>query len=101
MRDFTLITGGAGFIGSNYASRCLERGDAIKIYDNLSRAGSMANLAWLEETYGIGSFELIKGDVRDADAINQAAKGSKANSAFGCTGRGYNISHRPENRFFH
>ena len=74
MSDLTLITGGAGFIGSNYASRCISRGDKIIIFDNLSRAGSKRNLAWLEETYGKGSFELVVGDVRDANAIQAAAR---------------------------
>ncbi len=74
MSELTLITGGAGFIGSNYASRCISRGDKIVIFDNLSRAGSKRNLAWLEQTYGKGSFELIVGDVRDAAAIQEAAR---------------------------
>jgi len=76
MGSYTLITGGAGFIGSNYASRCLQRGESIKIFDNLSRAGSLLNLEWLENTYGKGVFELIKGDVRDANAIKAAARGA-------------------------
>ncbi len=74
MSELTLITGGAGFIGSNYASRCISRGDKIVIFDNLSRAGSKRNLAWLEQTYGKGSFDLIVGDVRDATAIQTAAR---------------------------
>ncbi|PKN97777.1 MAG: CDP-paratose 2-epimerase [Chloroflexi bacterium HGW-Chloroflexi-4] len=74
MSDLTLITGGAGFIGSNYASRCISRGEKIVIFDNLSRAGSKRNLAWLEETYGKGSFELVVGDVRDSSAIQAAAR---------------------------
>lgn len=74
MSEMTLITGGAGFIGSNYASRCISRGEKIVIFDNLSRAGSKLNLAWLEQTYGKGSFELVVGDVRDAAAIQAAAR---------------------------
>ncbi len=74
MSDLTLITGGAGFIGSNYASRCISRGEKIVIFDNLSRAGSKRNLAWLEETYGKGTFDLIVGDVRDSAAIQTAAR---------------------------
>lgn len=35
-----LITGGAGFIGSNYVSRLLERGEQVTIFDNLSRKGA-------------------------------------------------------------
>lgn len=77
MDGFTLITGGAGFIGSNYASRCLKRGEAIKIFDNLSRPGGQRNLDWLEGIYGKGSFELVKGDVRDLEAISKAVIGSE------------------------
>jgi cation diffusion facilitator CzcD-associated flavoprotein CzcO len=35
-----LITGGAGFIGINYAHRLLKRGEEVVIYDNLSRPGT-------------------------------------------------------------
>ena len=45
-----LITGGAGFIGSNYVERLLKRGEKVVIYDNLSRSGAPRNLAWLGET---------------------------------------------------
>ncbi len=61
-----IITGGAGFIGSNYVHRLLERGEKVTIYDNLSRAGAARNLAWLKETFGEKAFTLIIGDVRDA-----------------------------------
>ena len=46
-----LITGGAGFIGSNYVSRLLLRGEKVIIYDNLSRGGARINLQWLQNTY--------------------------------------------------
>jgi CDP-paratose 2-epimerase len=68
-----LVTGGAGFIGSNFVSRLLNRGEDVKIFDNLSRAGSARNLEWLKQTYGADAFQLIQGDVRDADAIQKAA----------------------------
>jgi CDP-paratose 2-epimerase len=68
-----LITGGAGFIGSNYVSRLLKRGEAVTIFDNLSRSGAEKNILWLQDTYGKGAFDLIQGDVRDADAIRKAA----------------------------
>jgi CDP-paratose 2-epimerase len=69
-----LITGGAGFIGSNFVSRLLRRGEQVTIFDNLSRAGSRLNLEWLRETYGDNSFRLIKGDVRNVEEIQKAAR---------------------------
>ncbi|NMB67474.1 MAG: NAD-dependent epimerase/dehydratase family protein [Chloroflexi bacterium] len=71
-----LITGGAGFIGSNYAARCIARGDTVTIFDNLSRSGAAANLQWLKSSYGPDSFTLEVGDVRQADAIREAAAGA-------------------------
>ena len=73
MHRHYLVTGGAGFIGSNYVSRLLSRGEQVTIFDNLSRNGSKLNLEWLRQTYGKDSFEMIVGDVRDADAIRKAA----------------------------
>ena len=35
-----LVTGGAGFIGSNYVHRLVQRGENVIIYDNLSRSGA-------------------------------------------------------------
>ncbi len=69
-----LVTGGAGFIGSNYAARLLKRGEHVTIYDNLARAGAPRNLEWLKDTHGEKSFELIRGDVRDAASITEAAR---------------------------
>lgn len=73
MDGITLITGGAGFIGSNYASRCIARGDRVMLFDNLSRSGANTNLQWLRNQFGERSFEFIQGDVRDAEAIKSAA----------------------------
>ena len=69
-----LITGGAGFIGSNYVHRLLGRGEHVTIYDNLSRAGASKNMAWLEETFGKEGSRLIVGDVADAPHLAEAAK---------------------------
>jgi CDP-paratose 2-epimerase len=68
------ITGGAGFIGSNYVSRLLERGENVTIYDNLSRAGAPRNLAWLQETFGEKAFRLVVGDVRDAALLTASSR---------------------------
>ncbi len=68
------VTGGAGFIGSNYVSRLLERGESVTVYDNLSRAGAPRNITWLTETHGEKAFKLIMGDVRDAARLARAAR---------------------------
>lgn len=68
------ITGGAGFIGSNYVHRLLQRGENVTVYDNLSRAGAPKNVAWLAETFGKEAFKLIVGDLRDADLLTESAK---------------------------
>ena len=44
-----LITGGAGFLGSNLASSFLKKSDEVFILDNLEREGSQKNLDWLEK----------------------------------------------------
>lgn len=63
-----IITGGAGFVGSNAASRYLKRGDHVVVVDDLSRAGVDRNLAWLE---GQGKLTFLKVDVRDAKATER------------------------------
>jgi CDP-paratose 2-epimerase len=69
------VTGAAGFIGSNYVDRLLARGDQVIAYDNLSRRGAEANLVWLREKHGAGSFQLAVADVRDAVALQGAVEG--------------------------
>ena len=70
-----LITGGAGFIGANYVHRLLERGEGVIIYDDLSRHGTEANVAWLQAKHGKEAFGLRVADVRDAGALAEAARG--------------------------
>jgi len=70
-----LITGGAGFIGSNYVRRLLLRGENVTIFDNLSRKGAESNLEWIERETGKGAFQFIRGDVRDSDALKGAVLG--------------------------
>ncbi|HSJ86268.1 MAG TPA: GDP-mannose 4,6-dehydratase [Anaerolineales bacterium] len=69
-----LITGGAGFIGSNYVQRLVQRGEKVTIYDNFSRGGAQRNLEWLSNSFGQGVFDVIVGDVRDAAKIAEAAR---------------------------
>jgi CDP-paratose 2-epimerase len=70
-----LITGGAGFIGSNAVHRFLQRGAQVTIYDNFSRRGSMSNLDWLRTQHGAEAFYLFQADLREADQLAEAARG--------------------------
>ncbi len=69
-----LVTGGAGFIGTNLAARLLGQGRRVRIFDNLSRAGVEKNLRWLLDTYG-DRVEVALGDVRDRPAVARALGG--------------------------
>ena len=69
-----LVTGGAGFIGSNLAHRLLTQGHDVIIYDNLSRQGTEKNVGWLRDNHGDG-FVLVQGDVRDYPSVLQAVQG--------------------------
>src|SRR5437660_1034943 len=60
-----IITGGAGFIGSNAAARALQRGDEPVVVDNLSRPGALHNLQWLRS---IGLEHFAATDLTDAEA---------------------------------
>ncbi len=72
MSKKVLITGGAGFIGSNYARRLILNGEDVTIFDNLSRVGADDNLKWIEQETERGSFQLIKADVRDFESLQKA-----------------------------
>lgn len=58
-----LITGGAGFIGSNLANHLLQRGERVLVFDNLSRSGVERNWRWLKAQHG-AAVELVQGDIR-------------------------------------
>lgn len=71
-----LITGGAGFIGTNLAARLCEDGARVRVLDDLSRPGSGRNLTWLFDRSG-GQVELLRGDVRDRSAVARALEGAE------------------------
>lgn len=64
-----LVTGGAGFIGSNLADRLISEGADVRIIDNFS-TGFQDNLAEIK-----GDFEFIEGDLNDADKLAKAVDG--------------------------
>ena len=72
-----LITGGAGFIGSNLADRLAAEGHEIIVYDALCRPGVERNLVWLRERHGRNITAII-GDIRDEDEVVRAAADAKA-----------------------
>jgi CDP-paratose 2-epimerase len=72
-----LVTGGAGFIGSNIANALAGLGHEVLVYDALSRPGVERNLAWLKERHG-DRIQSIAADVRDEDTLARAAREAKA-----------------------
>ncbi len=67
------VTGGAGFIGSNYVRWLLANSDdSVVVYDALTYAGNLDNLRGLD---GDGRFSFVKGDIRDRDGVRAAMAG--------------------------
>jgi CDP-paratose 2-epimerase len=72
----TLITGGAGFIGTNVADRELEAGRKVLLFDNLSRPGVEHNFEWLRRKHG-EQVQLQVGDMRDSLALRWAVRNAR------------------------
>ena len=72
-----LVTGGAGFMGSNLVRHLAGLGHDCLVFDNLSRPGVGANADWLRSEAG-RRVEFVHGDVRDAAAVASAADGVDA-----------------------
>lgn len=70
-----LITGAAGFIGSNLCAHLLHRGHSVVGLDNFA-TGRRANVEWVARRGG--RFRLMEGDIRDRAAVRQAAQGCEA-----------------------
>jgi dTDP-L-rhamnose 4-epimerase len=71
-----LITGGAGFIGSHVADELLHHGHRVRALDNLSpqvHGAGATRPAYLDR-----EVELVRGDVRDSDAVRRALEGIDA-----------------------
>jgi UDP-glucose 4-epimerase len=65
----TLVTGGAGFIGSHLAQRLVEDGNEVIVVDNLS-TGSLRNIEHIRTRPG---FEFVEGDIRNAALMESLA----------------------------
>src|SRR3954470_1498192 len=66
-----LVTGGAGFIGSQFVRRLASQGEQVAVLDKLTYAGSRANLEGVEH-------EFFEGDIADPEAVARAADGVEA-----------------------
>jgi len=66
----TVITGGAGFIGTNLAHRIAAMGGQVVLFDNLSRPSVIHNARWLRNQHG-NHVQLVIGDVRDRDLVRR------------------------------
>ncbi|KAA3637866.1 MAG: NAD-dependent epimerase/dehydratase family protein [Calditrichaeota bacterium] len=64
-----LVTGGAGFIGSNIAAKLVEKGEDVRVLDNFS-TGNESNLSDI-----IDKIELVDGDIKDYWTVSKAVKG--------------------------
>jgi CDP-paratose 2-epimerase len=76
IEKYTLVTGGAGFVGVNVADRLLSSGKRVMIFDNLSRAGVEQNLTWLQEKWG-ENLLVMESDIRDRRAVAEAVSGAE------------------------
>lgn len=73
---YILITGGAGFIGTNLASRFLSEGKRVMIYDNLFREGVEENLQWLQKEYRDDLIVQIS-DINETQILKQCVNGAR------------------------
>jgi nucleoside-diphosphate-sugar epimerase len=68
-----LVTGGAGFIGSNITEQLLRDGHDVRVLDNFT-SGKESNLAFVKDL-NASKFELIRGDIRDKATCEKACEG--------------------------
>lgn len=70
-----LITGGAGFIGSNLSAHFLEKGWSLTVFDNFKRRGTRSNFSWLKNKYP--AVKMVEGDIRNETDLVDAIKGQE------------------------
>jgi CDP-paratose 2-epimerase len=72
-----VVTGGAGFLGSNIVDALAARGEDVVVFDSLARPRVDENLAWLRQRHP-GRVQVCYADIRDAARLRQAFRGAKA-----------------------
>jgi CDP-paratose 2-epimerase len=75
-REYTLITGGAGFIGSNVADALLAQGERVVLADNFARDGVRNNADWLQKKHR-NALRIETVDIRDAKQIGALVQGAR------------------------
>ena len=73
-----LVTGGAGFIGSNLVRALLDRGDDVRVLDNFS-TGNRANIDGLD-------VEVVEGELRSYERVHNAVRGTEVVYHLGALG---------------
>ena len=63
-----LVTGGCGFIGSHVVGALVDRGDQVRVLDNLS-SGRLENIAEVSD-----QVDLVQGDLRDVETVARAVR---------------------------
>jgi CDP-paratose 2-epimerase len=77
-----IVTGGAGFIGSNVSAAFLRDGHHVTVFDSLARPGSERNLEWLRDQASSGAFTFVRGDVRDTDLVRSVVGAPEVDIVF-------------------
>jgi CDP-paratose 2-epimerase len=77
-----IVTGGAGFIGSNVSAAFLRDGHRVTIFDSLARPGVEGNIDWLEAQAPAGALRFVHGDVRDTDLVRSVIGASDVQLVF-------------------
>src|SRR5437879_12672152 len=71
-----IVTGGAGFVGSNYSRHLLQTGFEVVVYDDFSRGpGCLQNLEWLKSHPNSKNLAVVKGNVHDIESLVTAVRG--------------------------
>jgi CDP-paratose 2-epimerase len=81
-----LITGGCGFIGSNLTHSFLEQRHDVTVFDNLSRAGTPRNLAWLRGL-DMPNFHFVQGDIRNFEETRKVVESEDFEVVFHTAGQ--------------